>query len=147
MMGINPCVFPDPTIAGVQVPPCPPILVPGGTLGFTRSQRIRLSVLRHVHDMTQPPDPFHVIAEIVGADGQLLASETFTMLGPEQGAFLEFRHPGGRGPERDSRLEVYGHVRFTPGQLVGGFLAAVNELTDQTMSGIAPCTFPDPALA
>ena len=76
-----------------------------------------------------------------------LASESFTTLGAEQGAFVELDHPGGRGLGLASRVEVYGHVRFTPGQLVGAMLAVVNELTGQTTSGINPCMFPDPTLS
>lgn len=117
----------------------------GGTVGLLGGQAARLSVVHHHHGKELPPI-CNIVADVVGADGKVLASGKFGSLGPNEARFLDFVHPGTRGRPADSRIEIFGRVRYTPGHQVGATLEILDDSKGASMLAVAPCGIEDPAL-
>jgi hypothetical protein len=60
-------------------------------------------------------------------------------------AFVDFVHPGD-GLGLGSRLQLHGHVRHTPGHLVGASMEVIEQLTGMTALPQPPCNLPDDTL-
>jgi len=97
----------------VNPPPSSPALPPlPGTVGLLRGQFARLAVVNHDHgNLAGAVDPELIVAEIIGADGQVLASAQFSQLRPNEARFLDFVHPEKKGKPGDARIELFARVR------------------------------------
>ncbi len=117
---------------------------PPGTVGITRRQLVRLSVVHH-SPSELPVPPCNIVAEILSAEGKVLAQKLIMNPGPDQGDFIDFVHPGD-GAGFGSRLQLHGHVRHTPGHLVGASMEVIDQLTGLTTLPEPPCNLPDETL-
>ncbi len=165
----DPEVFQDPALGSGQANDPIPADVPlPGTLGFVRGQALRVSMVRHGYDPAHypdnpefypndpagfpndpelyPRDPEHIVADVLDGQGNVLASETFSALNPHQAVFLDFMHPGGKGAQRDTRMEVVVHVRHTPGHRIGATVEVLDAGSGETRAIVGPCLYEDPAL-
>lgn len=132
-----------PPSASPALPPLP------GTVGLLPRQFARLAVVNHDHgDSGGIIEPDLVVAEIFGADGQVLASAAFSQLGPNEARYLDFVHPEKKGKPADTRIELFGRVRCPPGlpTVVGASLQIVDGGSGLTLYPIDPEVFQDPAL-
>ena len=137
-------VFPDPTLDGQGGNVTPAGFPLGGTVGFLADQILRVSMVPFEHD-AGIVSPCDIVAEVLDATGKLVASKEFEYLEHNQVVLLDVPHPGGKGPTRDTRLEVSVHVRFTPGHHVGGSVQIIDANTGQTIGGsVHPCLIEDP---
>jgi hypothetical protein len=166
---IDPEIFQDPTLVDNQPNDAMPIAFPlPGTLGFVRGQALRVSMVRHGYDPAHWPDdpsvnpnnpagfpdnpefypnvPDQIVADVLDGQGNVLASETFSALNPHQAVFLDFMHPGGKGAQRDTRIEVVVHVRHTPGHRIGATVSVLDAGSGETRAIVGPCLYEDPAL-
>ncbi|MBK6394549.1 MAG: hypothetical protein IPF73_07560 [Betaproteobacteria bacterium] len=134
-------VDPPPSSDQERLPPLP------GTVGLLRGQFARLAVVNHDHgDPGGIISPDLIVAEIFGADGQVLASAEFSQLGPNEARFLDFVHPEKKGKPGDTRIELFARVRYSPGSTVGGSLQIVDDGSGLTLYPSNPEHFQDPAL-
>ena len=173
----DPELFQDPALGSGQANDPIPADVPlPGTLGFVRGQALRVSMVRHGYDPAHwpkdpegypnnpagypndpelfprdpehyPKDPDCIVADVLDGQGNVLASQTFSNLNPHQAVFLDFMHPGGKGAQRDTRIEVIVHVRFTPGHRIGATVSVLDAGSGETRAIVGPCLREDPALA
>lgn len=144
----DPELFQDPALGSGQANDPIPADVPlPGTIGFVRGQALRVSMVRHGYDPAHwpvdpefypsdpelyPKDPCGIVADVLDGQGNVLASQTFSNLNPHQAVFLDFMHPGGKGAQRDTRIEVVVRVRHTPGHRIGATVAVLDASTGQT---------------
>lgn len=143
----DPEIFQDPTLGGQGGNLLPAEYPLPGTVGFVRGQLLRISMVRHERNpVLWPTDPEVIVADVLDGKGNLLASEKFSNLNPHQAVFLDFPHPGGKGPARDTRLEVSVNVRFTPGHHIGGTVSVIDASSGQTGAAVHPCLLEDPTL-
>ena len=165
----DPEIFQDPALGSGQANDPIPADVPlPGTLGFVRGQALRVSMVRHGYDPAHfpvdpefypnnpagiprdpehyPKDPEAIVADVLDGQGNVLASQTFSALNPHQAVFLDFMHPGGKGAQRDTRIEVVAHVRHTPGHRIGATVSVLDAGSGETRAIVGPCLYEDPAL-
>jgi len=127
----NPEIFQDPTLGNGQTNDAMPIAsAHPGTIGFVRGQALRVSMVQHEYGGSISPDL--IVADVLDGQGNVLASQTFSNVKPHQAVFLDFMHPGGKGAQRDTRMEVIVHVRYTPGRRVGATVSVLDTSTGQT---------------
>jgi hypothetical protein len=158
----DPEIFQDPTLGNGQVNDAMPVAYPlPGTIGLVRGQSLRVSMVHHGNDPAHwpndpsgfpidpevyPRDPCTIVADVLDGQGNVLATAMFGDLNPHQAVFLDFMHPGGNGAQRDTRMEVIVHVRYTPGHRIGGTVAVLDASTGQTGAIIDPELYEDPKL-
>lgn len=140
----SPCAFQDPALGGQVANPTPVGWPLGGTVGLVTDQILRVSMVHHEHDPDGIVSPCDIVADVFDAQGQLLVSKSFGNPKNHEAVFLDLPHPGGKGPRRDTRLEVSVRVRFTPGHHVGGSVQVIDANTGQTIGGsVTPCLIED----
>ena len=118
-----------------------------GTAGFGRGQVARIGVLHHSHGANElPPEPCNIVADILNAEGKVIASQAFSDLGPNEARFMDFVHPGRRGSPLSTHMEIMGLVRFTPGHEIGSSMQIVDSASGATVLIPPICNFPDPGV-
>jgi hypothetical protein len=132
----DPVLAPQPTLELSLLP---------GTVGLLEGQAARLSIVHHHHGKDIPPI-CNIVADIIGADGKSLASQKFTDLKPMEARFVDFLHPGAPGKPVNSRIELFGVLRYTPGHEIGASLEVLNVSRGQSHQGVRAWGIEDPAL-
>lgn len=115
-----------------------------GSIGLAAGQVARLSVVNHDH--AGPGDLTPCIMEIRTQDNRLLVSKQVDRLGPGEGTYVDFAHPG-RIRGAASRIQVYGVMRHQTADAHhhGSSLEIFDVATGATYGVITPCIFVDNA--